>query len=59
MGRWYETGGVMTRYMVHMYGLDVGPRHMHLSESPHPNVLFLGQDLIERNLKEGLSDGEL
>ncbi|HEV7228030.1 FAD-dependent monooxygenase [Brevundimonas sp.] len=54
--RMYETGGVMKRYMVHMYGLDVGPRPMHLGESPHPNVLFLGQDLIDRNLKEALPD---
>ncbi len=54
--RMYATGGVMTRYMVYMYGSNVGPRPMHLAESPHPNVLFLGQDLIDRNLKEGLPD---
>lgn len=54
--RMYETGGIMTRYMVHMYGLNVGPRQMHLGESLHPNVLFLGQDLIDRNLKEALPD---
>ncbi|MEL6573768.1 MAG: FAD-dependent monooxygenase [Pseudomonadota bacterium] len=54
--RMYETGGVMTRYMMHMYGSNVGPREMHMGESPHPNVLFLGQDLIETNLQEALSD---
>ncbi|MEM7797666.1 MAG: FAD-dependent monooxygenase [Chloroflexota bacterium] len=52
--RMYETGGVMARYMIHMYGSNVGPRSMHLDESPHPNVLFLGQNLIDRNLKESL-----
>ena len=55
-GRMYETGGVMTRYMVHMYGSNVGPRPMHLGDSPHPNVLFLGQDLIDRNLKQALPE---
>ncbi|MEL6103728.1 MAG: FAD-dependent monooxygenase [Pseudomonadota bacterium] len=40
--------------MVHMYGTNVGPREMHLKESPHPSVLFLGQDLIEKNLKGAL-----
>jgi 2-polyprenyl-6-methoxyphenol hydroxylase-like FAD-dependent oxidoreductase len=54
--RMYDTGGVMKRYMVHMYGTNVGPRAMHLGDSPHPNVLFLGQDLIDRNLKEALPD---
>lgn len=39
----YAVGGVMKRYMVHMYGTNVGPREMHLPESPHPNVLFLGR----------------
>ncbi len=52
----YARGGVMERYMVHMYGTNVGPRAMHLGESPHPNVLFLGQDLIDRTLKEGLPE---
>lgn len=56
-GRMYKTGGVMTRYMIRMYGSNVGPRKMHLDESPHPNVLFLGQDLIDRNLKESLPQG--
>lgn len=32
--RMYKTGGVMTRYMVHMYGSNVGPRAMHMEESP-------------------------
>lgn len=53
----YAKGGVMERYMVHMYGTNVGPREMHLDESPHPNVLFLGQDLIDRTLKEQLPEG--
>ena len=55
--RMYKTGGVMTRYMIRMYGSNVGPRKMHLDESPHPNVLFLGQDLIDQNLKESLPKG--
>lgn len=55
----YEGAGVMERYMVHMYGSNVGPRPMHLGESPHPNVLFLGQDLIDRKLREALpGDGD-
>ncbi len=54
--RMYEAGGVMLRYMIHMYGSNVGPREMHLNESPHPNVIFLGQDRIDRNLREYLPD---
>ena len=46
----YETGGRMTRYMMGMYGTNVSPRDMHLTESPHSDVLFLGQDLIDGNL---------
>jgi 3-(3-hydroxy-phenyl)propionate hydroxylase len=52
--RMYATGGVMERYMIYMYGSNVGPRKMHLEESPHPNVLFLGQNLIEQNLKAAI-----
>ncbi|MEX3015991.1 FAD-dependent monooxygenase [Gymnodinialimonas hymeniacidonis] len=52
--RMYDTGGIMTRYMMHMYGSNVGPRPMHMEGSPHPNVLFLGQDLIEKNLMASL-----
>lgn len=46
----YKEGGKMSRYMMYTYGTNVGPRDMHLKESPHNDVLFLGQDLIDRNL---------
>ncbi len=46
----YEQGGKMSRYMMHMYGSNVSPRDMHLTESPHSDVVFLGQDLIDGNL---------
>lgn len=46
----YDRGGKMSRYMMYTYGTNVSPRDMHLTESPHSDVLFLGQDLIDGNL---------
>jgi 3-(3-hydroxy-phenyl)propionate hydroxylase len=46
----YEQGGRMERYMMGMYGTNVSPRDMHLTESPHSDVVFLGQNLIDGNL---------
>lgn len=48
----YREGGSMKRYMMNTYGSNVSPRDMHLQESPHHNVIFLGQDLIDGNLAE-------
>lgn len=46
----YEKGGRMERYNMYTYGANVSPRDMHLTESPHSDVVFLGQNLIEANL---------
>ena len=46
----YASGSRMSRYMINLYGRNVSPRNMHLTESPHSDVLFLGQDLIDGNL---------
>jgi len=48
----YQRGGIMSRYMMNLYGTNVSPRGMNLTESPHSNVVFLGQDLIDGNLAE-------
>jgi 2-polyprenyl-6-methoxyphenol hydroxylase-like FAD-dependent oxidoreductase len=46
----YKQGGLMKQYMMYTYGANVSPRDMHLTESPHSDVVFLGQNLIEANL---------
>ena len=46
----YREGGKMQNYMMYTYGTNVSPRDMHLTESPHSDVVFLGQNLIETNL---------
>ena len=48
--------GVMTSLVVHAYGADLGPRTMHLDNSPHPDVLLCGQDRYEAVLAQGLAD---
>ncbi len=46
--------GKMRRLMMHGYGVNLGPRTMHLPESVFPDVLLLGQDRIEAALAGSL-----
>jgi 3-(3-hydroxy-phenyl)propionate hydroxylase len=43
-----ETGGQMSRLMVHAYGKCFGPRTMHLKESPFRDVVLCGQHNFEQ-----------
>ena len=48
------TAGKMRRLMMYGYGVNLGPRTMHLLESVFPDVLLLGQDRIEASLAQSL-----
>ena len=48
LDRLNETGGQMSRLMVHAYGKCFGPRTMHLKESPFKDVLLCGQHNFEQ-----------
>ncbi len=48
--------GHMRRIMVHAYGKCLGPRTMHLPESPFPDVLLCGQHNFEEVVARGFFD---
>ena len=48
LDRLNETGGQMSRLMVHAYGKCFGPRTMHLKESPFKDVVLCGQHNFEQ-----------
>ena len=51
-----DIGGQMSRMMIHAYGGNFGPRTMHLTESPFPNVILCGQHNFEAIAASGLND---
>ena len=46
--------GKMRRIMMHGYGVNLGPRTMHLPESVFPDILLYGQDRIEASLAQSV-----
>ena len=54
LDRLNETGGQMSRLMVHAYGKCFGPRTMHLKESPFQDVLLCGQHNFEKVMADEL-----
>lgn len=48
--------GVMSSLVLNAYGADLGPRSMHLDDSPHHDILLCGQDRFEAVLARGLAD---
>lgn len=56
MDRMKQGSGAMENYMMYAYGSNLSPRDMHLRESPFSDVLFLGQNRIERHLVDWLAE---
>lgn len=54
LDRLNETGGQMSRLMVHAYGKCFGPRTMHLKESPFKDVVLCGQHNFEQLMAKEL-----
>lgn len=50
----YRMSGKMSRIIMEGYGVNLGARTMHLTESPFEDVLLLGQDNIEKSLASSL-----
>jgi 2-polyprenyl-6-methoxyphenol hydroxylase-like FAD-dependent oxidoreductase len=51
-----ETGGAMSRLVVHAYGKPFGASTMHLEETPFHDVILCGQDRFEASMARGLAE---